>query len=70
MNCPHCGSDDNQKRGFGYNALEKYQRYQCKTCRKWFSDRTEEANSTWLKSQYKEQKDFYSPNTIVLGGKK
>jgi len=73
MNCPYCGSDDYQKRGFGYNLSQKYQRYQCKVCRRWFSDSNGEISicyREWLKKQYKERKDFYKPNTIILGDRK
>lgn len=34
MACPACGSQDLQKRGFGYTQVGKYQRYVC-TCGKW-----------------------------------
>ena len=36
--CPHCGSMDRQKRGYSYTTVSRYQRYQCKSCGKWYSD--------------------------------
>lgn len=37
QNCPNpaCGSTRIQKRGFGYTASTKYQRYKCKDCGTW-----------------------------------
>lgn len=34
--CPNCGSLDHVARGFAYTNVGKYQRYQCKSCRRWF----------------------------------
>lgn len=34
--CPRCGSEKTQRRGFTYTALRKKQRYQCLSCRSWF----------------------------------
>jgi hypothetical protein len=33
--CPACGSDDLQARGFAYTKQSRYQRFQCKACKKW-----------------------------------
>lgn len=33
--CPSCGADTLQKRGFGYNQVGEYQRYQCTSCHSW-----------------------------------
>jgi uncharacterized protein YprB with RNaseH-like and TPR domain/predicted RNA-binding Zn-ribbon protein involved in translation (DUF1610 family) len=35
-NCPRCGSEKVQRRGFTYTALRKKQRYQCVKCNGWF----------------------------------
>lgn len=35
-NCPKCGSDKIQKRGFSYTMLRKKRRYQCTGCSSWF----------------------------------
>lgn len=34
-NCPNCGSEKTQKRGFGYTKTGKYQRHQCLVCGGW-----------------------------------
>lgn len=34
-NCPTCGSDRIQKRGFGVTKISKYQRFQCQECGSW-----------------------------------
>lgn len=38
--CPHCESEDIQKRGFAYTGIGKYQQFQCQnpSCGKWFKD--------------------------------
>jgi DNA-directed RNA polymerase subunit RPC12/RpoP/DNA polymerase elongation subunit (family B) len=33
--CPNCGSGNMQRRGFGFNRVSKYQRYQCMSCGSW-----------------------------------
>jgi uncharacterized protein YprB with RNaseH-like and TPR domain len=35
-NCPRCGSDKVQRRGFSFTALSKKQRMQCTSCCGWF----------------------------------
>ena len=35
-NCPRCGSDKVQRRGFSFTALRKKQRYQCLKCSGWY----------------------------------
>ena len=35
-NCPKCGSDKIQKRGFSYTMLRRKRRYQCQACAGWF----------------------------------
>jgi len=35
-NCPKCGSNKIQKRGFTYTMLRRKQRYQCQKCAGWF----------------------------------
>ncbi len=35
--CPHCGTDDMQKRGFRYTRTNKWQRLQCNECYSWSS---------------------------------
>lgn len=34
--CPTCGSEDVQRRGFAYTRVSKFQRFQCKGCGTWF----------------------------------
>lgn len=34
--CPHCGSEEFQRRGFAVTQQFKYPRYQCKHCGTWF----------------------------------
>lgn len=36
--CPNCGSTHYQSRGYAYTHTNKYQRFQCQGCRKWFRD--------------------------------
>jgi len=40
-NCPKCGSEHTQKRGFGINGTTIYQRYQCMNCSAWSKGETE-----------------------------
>jgi hypothetical protein len=35
-NCPRCGSDKVQRRGFSFTLLRKKQRFQCQKCAGWF----------------------------------
>jgi hypothetical protein len=35
-NCPRCGSDNVERRGFSYTALRRKQRYRCRACSGWF----------------------------------
>lgn len=35
-NCPKCGANKVQRRGFEYTLLRKKQRYQCRTCHGWY----------------------------------
>jgi DNA polymerase elongation subunit (family B)/predicted RNA-binding Zn-ribbon protein involved in translation (DUF1610 family) len=37
--CPNCGSHSVQRRGYNITGSGKYQRYQCKDCGTWSSDR-------------------------------
>jgi DNA polymerase elongation subunit (family B)/predicted RNA-binding Zn-ribbon protein involved in translation (DUF1610 family) len=37
--CPNCGSPEVQRRGYNVTGSGKYQRYQCKDCGTWSSDR-------------------------------
>lgn len=46
--CPHCGSEDLQKRGFNYTPTAKYQRYSCNSCGAWSQEKKAE-HSSWLK---------------------
>lgn len=39
-----CGSTDLNKRGFGYSAGAKYQKYQCRECGHWTTDRSPDKN--------------------------
>lgn len=34
-NCPKCGSEHIQRRGFGYTTLTSYRRYKCMNCGAW-----------------------------------
>lgn len=43
-NCPSCGSENLQRRGFSFTATQKYQRYQCKDCGTWSRARKAEPN--------------------------
>jgi hypothetical protein len=36
--CPYCGGTDRQSRGFAHTRGGRYQRYQCKGCKGWYSD--------------------------------
>lgn len=38
--CPNCGSDSLQKRGFHRTKVSKFQRYQCNGCGSWHRSRT------------------------------
>ena len=40
--CPICGEDTLQKRGFNITRTSRYQRYQCKSCGGWSQSRTAE----------------------------
>lgn len=35
--CPHCGSNQHQKRGYLFNKVSVRQRFQCLKCKSWFS---------------------------------
>jgi DNA polymerase III epsilon subunit-like protein len=39
IRCPKCTSTNNQRRGFYYTNVGKYQRYQCKDCGGWHRSR-------------------------------
>lgn len=42
--CPSCGCNTLQKRGFGYNQVGRYQRFQCTSCHAWSKGPTESSN--------------------------
>lgn len=41
-NCPKCGSDNLQARGYDYTKTAKYRRFQCKVCASWSRAGTKE----------------------------
>jgi transposase-like protein len=38
IKCPNCGSLDTRKKGFAFNLNDKKQRYQCRRCKRKFSE--------------------------------
>jgi hypothetical protein len=38
--CPHCGSEKLEKRGYTYTAVSKFQRFRCRKCGTWSRGRT------------------------------
>jgi transposase-like protein len=42
--CPQCGSNKLQRRGEAVSVMNKYQRYQCKSCGTWSRDPIGELN--------------------------
>lgn len=45
-NCPKCGSEKLQSRGWAYTRQAKFRRYQCQECGSWVRDTHREAGST------------------------
>lgn len=39
-NCPNCGSDDLERRGFQMTNVSKFQRYRCRGCERWSQGKT------------------------------
>jgi len=62
ISCPYCDSTRFQRRGFGYNLVGRYQRYQCLKCYRWFSFPEKQPE---LETLY-QQEPLYSGKTIVL----
>jgi uncharacterized protein YprB with RNaseH-like and TPR domain len=44
--CPNCGSENLQRRGYGFTRTGKYQRFQCKECGAWSRGRNTVTNVT------------------------